>query len=134
MPGDEKLHDLLAVRRIKARDLAELDVFDPDPRHVAIPARAQMFQLIDLFLEFAISLPDTHLPARQARTSHVCRRLAIQAALTAVRRLRKVARIALRSSPFRSSASPPPGMRVKLMVNSWSGGLRSADAHEKANE
>jgi hypothetical protein len=70
-PGDEKLHDLLAVRRIKARDLAELDVFDPDPRHVAIPARAQMFQLIDLFLEFAISLPDTHLPAHQARMSHV---------------------------------------------------------------
>jgi hypothetical protein len=25
-------------------------------------------------------------------------------------------------------------MRVKLTVNSWSGGLRSADAHEKANE
>jgi hypothetical protein len=26
------------------------------------------------------------------------------------------------------------GMRVKLTVNSWSGGLRSAGAHEKANE
>ena len=30
----EKLYDLLAVRLIKARDLAELDTFDPDPRHV----------------------------------------------------------------------------------------------------
>jgi hypothetical protein len=30
----EKLYDLLAVRLIKARDLAELDAFDPDPRHV----------------------------------------------------------------------------------------------------
>jgi hypothetical protein len=30
----EKLYDLLAVRLIKARDLAELDIFDPDPRHV----------------------------------------------------------------------------------------------------
>ena len=28
------LNDLLAVRLIKARDLAELDTFDPDPRHV----------------------------------------------------------------------------------------------------
>jgi hypothetical protein len=32
--NDEKLYDLLAVRLIKARDLAELDAFDPDPRHV----------------------------------------------------------------------------------------------------
>jgi hypothetical protein len=30
----EKLYDLLAVRLIKSRDLAELDKFDPDPRHV----------------------------------------------------------------------------------------------------
>lgn len=30
----EKLYDLLAVRLIKARDLAELATFDPDPRHV----------------------------------------------------------------------------------------------------
>ena len=30
----EKLYDLLAVRLIKARDLAELDTLDPDPRHV----------------------------------------------------------------------------------------------------
>jgi hypothetical protein len=30
----EKLYDLLAVRLIKSRDLAELDTFDPDPRHV----------------------------------------------------------------------------------------------------
>jgi len=32
--SNEKLFDLLAVRLIKARDLAELEVFDPDPRHV----------------------------------------------------------------------------------------------------
>ena len=30
----EKLYDLRAVRLIKARDLAELITFDPDPRHV----------------------------------------------------------------------------------------------------
>jgi hypothetical protein len=30
----EKLYDLLAVRLIKARNLAELAAFDPDPRHV----------------------------------------------------------------------------------------------------
>jgi tRNA A37 N6-isopentenylltransferase MiaA len=30
----EKLYDLLAVRLIKARDLSELDAFDPDPKHV----------------------------------------------------------------------------------------------------
>ncbi len=28
----------------------------------------------------------------------------------------------------------PLTMRLRLTVNSWSGGLRSADAHEKANE
>ncbi len=33
--SDEKLYDLLAVRLIKARDLAELIAFDPDPRHFA---------------------------------------------------------------------------------------------------
>jgi hypothetical protein len=31
----EKLYDLLAVRLIKARDLAELATFDPDPRRIA---------------------------------------------------------------------------------------------------
>ena len=31
----EKLHDLLADRLIKARDITELITFDPDPRHVA---------------------------------------------------------------------------------------------------
>lgn len=30
----EKLYDLLAVRLIKSGNLAELDAFDPDPRHV----------------------------------------------------------------------------------------------------
>ena len=30
----EKLYDLLAVRLMKARNLSELDAFDPDPRHV----------------------------------------------------------------------------------------------------
>lgn len=30
----EKLYDLLAVRLIKASDLAEFEAFDPDPRHV----------------------------------------------------------------------------------------------------
>ena len=39
--SDEKLYDLLAVRLIKARDLAELDVFDPDPRHVLRDKRTQ---------------------------------------------------------------------------------------------
>ena len=33
--GYEKLHDLLAKRLVKARDLAEIVAFDPDPRHVA---------------------------------------------------------------------------------------------------
>ena len=37
----EKLYDLLALRLIKARDLAELIAFDPDPRHVARDKRAR---------------------------------------------------------------------------------------------
>ncbi len=37
----EKLDDLLAVRRIKARDLEELDTFGPDPRHVERDKRAR---------------------------------------------------------------------------------------------
>ena len=31
----EKLYDLLAVQLIKACNIGELAVFDPDPRHVA---------------------------------------------------------------------------------------------------
>ncbi|MGB6222294.1 hypothetical protein [Haloferula sp.] len=30
----EKLYDILAVRLVKVRDIAELFAFDPDPRHV----------------------------------------------------------------------------------------------------
>lgn len=37
----EKLYDLLAVRMIKASDLAELAAFDPDPRHVARDKRTR---------------------------------------------------------------------------------------------
>jgi Transposase DDE domain len=37
----EKLYDLLAVRLIKARDLAELIEFDPDPRHVTRDKRTR---------------------------------------------------------------------------------------------
>lgn len=37
----EKLYDLLAVRLIKARDLAELYLFDPDPRHVTRDKRTR---------------------------------------------------------------------------------------------
>jgi Transposase DDE domain len=37
----EKLYDLLAVRLIKARDLAELIEFDPDPRHVTRDQRTR---------------------------------------------------------------------------------------------
>ena len=37
----EKLYDLPAVRLIKARDLAELAAFDPDPRHVARDKRTR---------------------------------------------------------------------------------------------
>ena len=37
----EKLYDLLAVRRIKARDLTELDAFDPDPRHLGRDKRTR---------------------------------------------------------------------------------------------
>jgi hypothetical protein len=37
----EKLYDLLAVRLIKARDLAELDTLDPDPRQVERDNRTQ---------------------------------------------------------------------------------------------
>jgi hypothetical protein len=37
----EKLYDLLAVRLIKARNLAELATFDPDPRHVARDKRTR---------------------------------------------------------------------------------------------
>lgn len=32
--GHEKLYDLLAVRLVKARDLAEMAASDPDPRPV----------------------------------------------------------------------------------------------------
>ena len=37
----EKLYDLLAVRLIKARNMAELAAFDPDPRHVARDKRTR---------------------------------------------------------------------------------------------
>ena len=37
----EKLYDLLAVRRIKARDLSELDAFDPDPSHLGRDKRTR---------------------------------------------------------------------------------------------
>ena len=37
----EKLHGLLAVRLIKAQDLAELITFDPDPRHVVRDKRTR---------------------------------------------------------------------------------------------
>ena len=37
----EKLYDLLAVRLIKAQDLAELITFDPDPRHVVRDKRSR---------------------------------------------------------------------------------------------
>ena len=37
----EKLYDLLAVRLIKARDLAELITFDPDPRHIVRDKRTR---------------------------------------------------------------------------------------------
>ena len=39
--SDEKLYDLLAVRLVKARDLAELITFDPDPRHVVRDKRTR---------------------------------------------------------------------------------------------
>ena len=37
----EKLYDLLAVRLVKARDLAEIAAFNPDPRHVARDKRSR---------------------------------------------------------------------------------------------
>ena len=39
--SDGKLYDLLAVGLIKARDLAELITFDPDPRHVVWDKRTR---------------------------------------------------------------------------------------------
>ena len=37
----EKLYDLLAVRLVRARALAEIAAFDPDPRHVARDKRTR---------------------------------------------------------------------------------------------
>ncbi len=41
--NNEKLYDLLAVRLIKARDLAECYAFDPDLRHVVRDKRTRKF-------------------------------------------------------------------------------------------
>ena len=37
----DKLYDFLAVRLVKARDLAELITLDPDPRHVVRDKRSR---------------------------------------------------------------------------------------------